>query len=67
MSIMWSQPAIFNVLDPWYEISPGVFVGMVPGQGSSVGQFAVQNRQALQAIINLAQASNDQSDHTTEP
>jgi hypothetical protein len=61
MSIMWSQPAIFNVLDPWYEISPGVFVGMVPGQGSPVGQFAVQNRQALQAIINLAQASNDQS------
>jgi len=57
MPIMWSQPAIFNVLDPWYEVSLGVFVGMVPGPGGD----PVQNTQVLLAIINLAQASNDQS------
>ncbi|MBV9717807.1 MAG: hypothetical protein JOZ77_00690 [Candidatus Eremiobacteraeota bacterium] len=54
---MWSQPAIFNVLDPWYEASPGVFVPMIPNSKMD----APTNTLVLQEIINLAQASDDQS------
>lgn len=48
----FSQAGVFVVTDPWYEISPGVFVGMIPNDST----VAEQNALVLQAIIDLAQS-----------
>ena len=58
MSIMYPYPAVFNVQDPWYNTGSG-YIGMVPGVNT--GATPRNNALVLQAIINLAQASNDQS------
>jgi hypothetical protein len=56
MSIMWPYPAVFNVLDPWWNSGSG-YKPLIPNDTTK----AVDNTNALLEIIALAQASNDQS------
>src|ERR1700679_2907731 len=60
MSVTYPYPGVFNVQDAWWYDPIGMaFVGMVPGDPTCVTPR--RNARVLQAIINLAQASNDQS------
>jgi hypothetical protein len=52
----YSEPGIFNVLDPWY-FDGVAYIGMVANDPG----LAEQNALVLQEIISLAQASCDQS------
>ena len=55
MSIVWSEPGIFNVLDPWYYDPVSMsYVGMTPGPGAN----PALNTAVLQAIINIAQTTD---------
>jgi len=52
MSIMWPYPAVFNVLDPWWNSGSG-YKPLVPNDTTK----AADNTSALLEIIALAQAS----------
>jgi parallel beta-helix repeat protein len=56
MSIMYPYPAVFNVLDPWYDSGGGVYIGMKPNSMAD----APNNAKVLLAIIAIAQAQNEQ-------
>jgi hypothetical protein len=51
----YSEPGIFNVLDPWYYDGVG-YVGMIANEPSPA--IAQQNAAVLQAIVYLAQAAS---------
>jgi hypothetical protein len=58
MSVMYPYPGVYNVLDAWWDDS-SVYTPMVPNV--KTGSVPRNNALALQAIIAIAQAQNDQS------
>jgi hypothetical protein len=52
MSVTYSEPGIFNVLDPWVNIAGVGYTGLVAGPLAN----PAQNTTVLQGIIELAQA-----------
>jgi hypothetical protein len=59
----WSQPGIFNVLDPWVDVPMVGFTGLVANNSGK----ALQNTQVLLGIIQLAQAFTAQGNCPPNP